>query len=200
MRKTEIANNRSSGVTQVAILALVLILYCCLNPAIADRKHLDLPEVQLLDQNGQPVIIDDQWLDDRTVAIQFIFTRCGMVCPLLGYQFGLLREALGTRAGDSVQLISITVDPVHDRPEVMAAWADRYGSGPGWTQLTGDKQAIDAVVKAFKAFSPDIQDHTSLILIGNADRNRWQRLEGSTPVAEMVRTIDDMAKSIENSQ
>ncbi|GAB4199706.1 MAG: hypothetical protein Tsb002_35460 [Wenzhouxiangellaceae bacterium] len=177
-----------------ALWALLLLLLCIHTlPAQAGPSELNLPNVELLNQQGQTVTIDDYWLQGRTVAIQFIFTRCGMVCPLLGYQFGLLRKKLAGRAGNDVQLISITVDPVHDKPAVLADWAKQYGAGPGWIQLTGDKQSVDAVVKAFKSFSPDIVDHTSLILIGNADHQRWQRLEGSTPVAELLQTIDEVS-------
>lgn len=156
----------------------------------ARPEFLKLPDAILLNQDGRPVDLEQDLLHGRIVAIQFIYTRCTLVCPVLGYQFASLQKALGERAGREVRLISISVDPLHDTPEKLAAWAERYGSGPGWTQLTGESTAIDAVLKAFEAFSPDVEDHSALLLIGDPDRGLWQRLNGTTPIDQIMNAID----------
>ncbi|MGH8477432.1 MAG: SCO family protein [Methylococcales bacterium] len=177
---------------QFRIGFLLLMLALCQRAAgksFDDPEFLKLPNLVLVDQHGLRVNLERDLLHDRVVAIQFIYTRCTLVCPLLGYQFASLRRALGERAGLQVELISISVDPVHDTPKRLAAWAERYGSGRGWTQITGESTAINALLKAFEAFSPDIQDHTSLILIGNPDTGHWQRLNGTTPLEPLLDAI-----------
>jgi len=55
-----------------------------------------------------------------------------------------LDDALGTSLGDSsdVKLVSISVDPVKDTPDVLKVYADRFKAGPNWYFCTGDKDAI----------------------------------------------------------
>jgi protein SCO1/2 len=176
-------------------LVLILTLYHAATQSGVDQPQLlKLPNVVLVDQIGRNLNLERDLLHNRIVAIQFIYTRCTVVCPLLGYQFASLRRALAERAGSQVELISISVDPAQDTPQRLAAWAKRYGDGAGWTQITGESTAINAVLKAFEAFSPDIEDHTSLILIGNPDKGHWQRLAGTASLEELLRAIGRAGK------
>lgn len=105
----------------------------------------------LRDQHGRPV--GDAELRGRVVVANFIFTRCTDICPL--YLTPKMREVqrlLRDRGLDErqVALVSFTVDPEHDTPEVLAAYAERYGAdGRMWHFLTGPLPALEQVAAGF---------------------------------------------------
>lgn len=71
----------------------------------------------------------------------FIYTRCSTECPLMSSQMARLQEALS--AERDVRLVSITVDPQHDTPEVLTRYAQSFAAHPQrWFFLTGDKVVI----------------------------------------------------------
>lgn len=137
-----------------------------------------LPDIEVLNQRGETVHFYSDLVKDKIVAINFIFTQCTMVCPVLGFHFGQLRKKLAQLPGQDVHLISISIDPVNDSPERLRAWAQQFDSGPGWTQITGSKVAIDTLLKALESFAPEINDHSTLVLIGNDKQQQWQRVDG----------------------
>ena len=71
----------------------------------------------------------------------FFFTRCTTICPKISTQISRVQD---TFEGDSeIKLISISVDPVHDRPEQLKAYAQRFDANPmQWSFLTGEKKII----------------------------------------------------------
>ena len=79
-----------------------------------------------------------------------MFTRCPSVCPLLTAKFKALQAELTELP--ELRFVSISVDPEHDTPEVLAAYAKRFGADTRrWSFLTGPLDAVDqTVVKGFK--------------------------------------------------
>jgi protein SCO1 len=139
---------------------------------------LNIPDVALLDQDGRKVRFWSDVVQGKVVAVSFIFTNCTTICPPLGVNFGRLRQLLGERAGRSVELISVSVDPQTDTPERLKAWAAKFGAGTGWTLLTGPKPDVDRLLRALRAYTPSYTDHSPLLLIGNAATGRWERTSG----------------------
>jgi protein SCO1/2 len=155
---------------------------------------LTIPDELLTDEGGRRVHLLSDVIADRVVAINFIFTTCGTICPPLGANFGKLRHLLGGRAGSQVELISVTVDPETDTPARLKTWAAAFGQGegPGWTLLTGDRRSIATVLAALGAGSPDKQSHTPLVLIGSRARG-WTRAYGLSRPAVLLATIDGIS-------
>jgi protein SCO1/2 len=105
----------------------------------ATRVQGQVPDFSLTDQAGHPVtrasLAGSVWVAD------FIFTRCAGQCPLLSSQMAELQSAFARVPG--VQLVSFTVDPEHDTPPMLAAYAAHYGAAPGrWRFLTGSREAV----------------------------------------------------------
>jgi protein SCO1/2 len=113
-------------------------------PAPAEKLAIGarLPEFALTDQAGRTVRAGD--LVGRPVAIDFIYTRCPLpdVCPRLAANFAVLQRTFGER----VTLLSVTVDPDHDTPAVLAAYSRRWSAGAGWHFLTGDVAPLARVL------------------------------------------------------
>jgi protein SCO1 len=127
------------------------------------------------------------------VAINFVFTNCTTICPPMGANFAKLQKLLGDRAGKDVHLISVSVDPVTDTPERLKAWAAKFGAGPGWTLVTGDRAEITRLLKALGTYTPDINDHSPLVLLGNEARHQWTRAYGLAPPAQIAELLAGLA-------
>lgn len=102
----------------------------------------DVPRFSLVDQDGEPFGSED--LDGKVWVADFMFTRCGAVCPMLSANMKALQEALkGKPYWDRVRLVSISVDAEHDTPAVLREYADRFKAEPGrWVFLTGPKEEV----------------------------------------------------------
>jgi protein SCO1 len=95
-----------------------------------------VPAFALLETSGRTVTDAD--LRGRPWVADFIFTRCGGACPAMTARMAALRAETPA----DVQFVSITVDPAHDTPEVLARYASLAGGGPGWLFLTGSRDAL----------------------------------------------------------
>ena len=153
---------------------------------------LDIPDVALLDQEGKPVRFYTDLVKDRVVAVNFVFTTCTTICPPMGANFAKLQQILGDRAGRDVRLISVSVDPGTDTPERMKAWGQKFGAGPGWTLVTGDREEVTRLLKALGVYTSSISDHSPLVLLGNEARHRWTRAYGLAAPARLAELIDQM--------
>jgi protein SCO1/2/putative membrane protein len=102
-----------------------------------------LGSFELVERSGRTVTADD--LKDRVAIASFIFTRCPLSCPRITSVMQGLQKRLD---GTDVLLVSFSVDPEHDTPEVLRQYADRYGAAPDrWWFLTGPKSIIYRLIR-----------------------------------------------------
>jgi cytochrome oxidase Cu insertion factor (SCO1/SenC/PrrC family) len=149
-----------------------------------DREWFtDLP---VLDQAGNRLRFFSDVLEGKLVVVDFIFTRCTSICPLLTSTMKGVREQLSDLMGDEVRLVSISVDPDYDTPEVLDLFARKYGAGKGWTFLTGKKENVDWILHKLGAWTSEKESHASFFLIGDTVTNRWSRVLGTAPPAEIA--------------
>jgi protein SCO1/2 len=109
------------------------------------------PDVELTDQGGKNIRLSD--FKGEAVAFTFIYTRCPLptYCPLMN-QFFSQAQSLMTRigAGDRWRLLSISMDPAHDTPQVLSAFASAYHADPArWEFATGDEAGVKRFGAAF---------------------------------------------------
>ena len=180
-------------------IALLLALALALPAAAAEEPKpetldgLNVPDIAVIDQDGQARRFYTDLVKDRVVAVNFVFTTCRTICPPMGANFGKLQQILGERAGKDVHLISVSVDPATDTPERLKAWSQKFGAGPGWTLVTGDRAEITRLLKSLGVYTANIGDHSPLVLIGNDARHRWTRAYGLAAPAKLAELIDGMA-------
>lgn len=153
----------------------------------------NLPDIELLDQDGRKVKFYSDLVKGKTVAINFIFTTCTTICPPLGATFARVQRDLGERTGRDVHFISVSVDPVTDTPERLKAWGTKFKAGAGWTFVTGEKAAVDNLLKALGASTANREDHTPSIIIGNDARANWTRTYGLAKPSQIVKIIDEVS-------
>ena len=115
-----------------------------LNPALVDPSAMREENHRILDFNlvnhlGDTVTLAD--VQGQILVVDFFFTRCATICPLMTKNLQRIHDRLGPDA--PVQLMSHSVTPVADSVSVLAAYADKHGADPDlWWFLTGEKSEI----------------------------------------------------------
>jgi len=137
----------------VIALALILELPGCAREAAGDYPASNgnncLPDVSLIDQHGQAISLAS--LKGKPVLIDFIYTSCASTCPVLTSKIAAVARELGPALGANVTIVSITLDPEHDGPAQLAAYAKSQAvDANSWLFLTGKPADIDQVLAAFK--------------------------------------------------
>ena len=155
-------------------------------------RKMVIPDVEVLDQNGNALHFYSDLIKGKTVAINFIFTNCTTICPPLAATFARVQKDLGDKTGRDVHFISISVDPLTDTPERLKAWGAKFKAGDGWTFVTGDKQEIDKLLNALGASVSRREDHTPTVIVGNDLKGVWTRTYGLTKSTQMEGLIMDV--------
>lgn len=103
----------------------------------------------------------------KVVLVTFMYTTCPDVCPLLTARVAAIQQRLKRANRDNYVLISISTDPEADTPEVLKAYASRFGADlHSWAFLTGDKATLMEVWSGFgvrvRTHGPGQVQHTAL--------------------------------------
>lgn len=152
-----------------------------------------VPNVTLLNQDGKRVNIKALTESGKPVIVNFIYTTCTTICPVLSASFTNLRKGLGPDI-DKVQFISISIDPEHDRPEQMKKYLSRFTTQKGWDFLTGSREDISKVLKVFDAYVTDKMAHEPIYLLRGPHSDEWVRIKGLTWSADLMGEL----RSVEN--
>src|SRR5829696_8971581 len=161
-------------------------------PATTSNRKMAIPDVEVLDQDGNELHFYRDLIKDKTVAINFIFTNCTTICPPLAATFARLQKEMGDKIGKDVHLISISVDPLTDTPERLKAWGAKFKAGAGWTFVTGNKLDMDKLLNALGASVSRREDHTPSVIVGNDPKDVWTRTYGLARTSQMVGLIDNV--------
>lgn len=153
-----------------------------------EEVTVEVPDVTLVDQRGDQVSLRTELASDRPVFVEFIFATCTTICPVLSAGYASLQRQLADPG--QVELVSITIDPEHDGPPQMREYLDRYGARPGWDFLTGTREDIDTVMRAFGAFVADKMSHRPLIFIRGPHQQGWVKLYGFPGSKDLLAEYD----------
>lgn len=149
------------GVLVVVILALVGLsigrrfIHMAPPPPVLGA----VPAFALTDRDGSTITNDD--LAGAPYVSDFFFTRCVSICPRLTQQMQHIATELDRRLGADhrVRLVSFSVDPEHDTPAVLDAYARRFNPSPRWHFLTGERDAVyELIGGGFKLMVDDTPD------------------------------------------
>ena len=144
----------------------------------AKTTEVDLLDLVLMDQNGDEMKFVSDVIGDRIVVMDFIYTNCTTVCPVISAVFGQVQKQLGDQLGNEVVMVSVSVDPVRDTPQRLKAYAATHKAQPGWIWLTGNKRTMDKVLDGLGAYSQNFEDHPAMVLIGDGQSGEWSRFFG----------------------
>jgi len=108
------------------------------------------PDFRLMDQTRRPVTLSG--LRGKVVVLNFVYTSCPLpnFCLRIANNFGVLQNRFKSQLGRDLVLLTLTFDPVHDTPEVLARYARRWSADPAtWHFLTGPVRDVQRVCHLF---------------------------------------------------
>jgi protein SCO1/2 len=155
-------------------------------------RTYSVPDITLIGQDAKPVRLRDLLAADEPVMLNFIFTTCGAICPVMTSIFSKVPSELGVSAG-KLRMISITIDPENDTPQELQTYAKKFDAGPRWQFLTGSVENIVAVQRAFDNYNSDKMSHEPLTLLRAAPGKPWVRIEGFASPRELAREFQKVA-------
>ena len=130
------------------------------------------PNVPLVTHEGKAVRFYEDLMKDKKVLVNFIFTSCDQACPLDTAKMAQVQKLLGARVGRDIHMYSITLDPENDTPQVLKAYAQKFGAAPGWQFLTGKREDIDALrVKLGERGQKE--EHANTVRVGDVAKAHW---------------------------
>ena len=109
-----------------------------------------VPDFVLVDQNRDRVTLSK--FSGKVVALNFVYTRCALpnFCFRSSNNFGILQRRFRNRLGRDLVLLTITFDPAHDDPEVLAKYAGTWKADPrNWHFLTGSANDVHRICELF---------------------------------------------------
>ncbi len=185
-----------------AAALLVIIASGALAPAAAHEmagmdhatrsiRAYTVPAVHLLRDDGKDVSLREEMDDGRPVVLNFIFTTCTDICPLMSSVLEQFQRRLGADAA-GVHVMSISIDPEHDTPARLAAYARKYHAGPGWQHYGGTLGASVTAQQAFDVYRGGKMSHTAVTLMRAAPGKPWLRLDGVVGPDALVRAYREL--------
>lgn len=131
--------------------------------------------VEVVTHEGKTLRFYDDLIKGKKVVVNFIYLNCVDICPLSTSRVAQIRQRLGEAVGRDVFIYSITMEPEHDTPELLNAYADAFGAGDGWLFLTGKPEDIKLIRHRLGDRSRKLTEHRNDLVLGNDTTGDWSR-------------------------
>jgi protein SCO1/2 len=154
--------------------------------------------------NQDSVEVTPASLEGRIYVADFFFTSCPTICPVMKTQ--LLRVYDQIKNDQDVQIVSHTIDPIHDDVALLKDFATNLGvSSSHWQFLTGEKDSIYALAQTYMVIADEDSDapggfvHSGAFLLLDKERRIRGVYDGTekAQVDLLMRDIDLLRKEYE---
>ncbi len=159
------------------------------------------PNVVLQTQDGKNVRFYDDLVKDKIVTINFFFSHCDEVCPLVTANLVKVQKLLGDRVGRDIFMNSITLKPEEDDPATIKKYMGTFNAKPeGWTFLTGKSNDIEFLRKSLgftypePAIDKDKTQHIGNVRYGNEPLMLWGACPGMAHAPFIAESISWMIR------
>jgi protein SCO1/2 len=157
-------------------------------PVSRITANYTIPDAPLVRMDGTKVNFGADIDDGKPVVLNFIYTTCTAICPVMTQTFAEVQGKLGSDR-DQVRMVSVSIDPEQDTPARLREYAKQYRAGPQWQFYTGTVQSSIAVQRAFDAYRGDKMNHTPVTFLRAAPGKPWIRIDGFATPDEIVREV-----------
>lgn len=167
-------------------------------PALDPREEY-FTNTEFIDHDGKRRRFYEDIVHNKLVVVNMMYTACTSTCPANTASLLKVQQALGERIGRDIHMVSISLLPELDSPSALRTYMKRYGIGPGWTFLTGNRSNMETVRRKLgfydtdPAADADIFRHTGMLSVGNDRIERWCMVPALSATHQIVRTIEEMA-------
>lgn len=153
------------------------------------------PNSTVQTHDGRSLRFYDDVVHGRVVLFNMMYAVCTGICPGNTANLRQVQAALGARLGRDVLMVSMTLQPAFDTPEVLRDYVKSYDIKPGWLFLTGKPQDMDLIRRKLGFFNDDplldsdLANHTGMLRLGNERLDRWSMLPALTSPDQIARTV-----------
>lgn len=158
----------------------------------AHRRYF--PDVDVFTHEGKKVSFYKDLIKDKIVTINFMYTHCDEICPLVTANLVKVQKLLGHRVGKDVFMYSFSLQG-QDTPETLRAYRKEYGIKPGWTFLTGDSGTLELLRRKLGFTYPDPKvdadktQHIGNVRFGSEPLIMWEVMPGMGHPEYLVQLI-----------
>ena len=151
----------------------------CADALVAGSRRR-FPNPLLRTHSGRRVHFYDDLVHGRFVLVNFAYTRCEGKCPASLSRLLEARTLVAPRLGHAPDLVTLTLDPERDTPDVLARFVKGHGAPAGWTCVTGPFADLERLRRFLGFTDPDPRvdadrsQHAALVAIGDDRSGRWQ--------------------------
>jgi len=154
------------------------------------------PDIPLITHEGKQVRFYNDLIKDKIVSLNFFFSRCDEICPLVMANLTKVQKLLGSQVGRDIFMYSFTLKPEEDTLDVLRHHRKLYRAGPGWTFLTAKPDDMEKVRKAIgftypePAIDKDKTQHIGNIRYGNEPLMLWSACPGMAHAKWIAETLE----------
>jgi protein SCO1/2 len=158
-------------------------------------KERYFPNVTVDTHDGQRVKFYDDLIKDKKVLLHFFYAECESICPTVTANLVRVQRALGDRMGKEIFMYSLTLQPRHDTPKVLRAYAEKHGIGPGWRMVTGAPPDLELLRRTLGFVDPDpeldvnMNSHLANLRYGNEPLQLWGACNPFSDIENIFRAI-----------
>ena len=156
----------------------------------SSSQKYHIPKLTLLDKMGIKTPTSELFKKDKAQMVNFIFTTCNTICPVLSGTFSQLDKSIA-KLDQDVELISITIDPEYDTPKVLKDYGKKFNSSEKWKFFTGSRKDIISIQTAFDAYRGSKMNHEPITLLRTANKEKWTRIEGFATAKELMIAMEE---------
>ena len=128
----------------VAIFLIISFFFKDSQPAKELPEIGNIPQFEFTNSDGNTLTLDN--LKGKVWVADFIFTTCTMACPMMTGNMNIVHKKF--KKNDNVRLVSISVYPEYDTPEVLKNYASQYDADTEkWLFLTGKEDAVKDIIR-----------------------------------------------------
>lgn len=134
---------------------------------------MKVPDFQLTDQNNKTITNRDML--GKVYLVEFFFSKCPTICPVMNTNMRAIEDEINS---PDFGIISISIDPENDTPELLKKHAQRIGvKSPNWHFLTGNRDYIGKLADQFNIYVGDKEDeseslnHSGMIALVDKEGN-----------------------------
>ncbi|HYL99049.1 MAG TPA: SCO family protein [Blastocatellia bacterium] len=159
------------------------------------------PDVTLYTQDNKPVRFYQDLVKDKIVTINFFYSKCENICPLVMANMVKVQKLLGGLVGKKLFMNSITLTPGEDTPAALKEYQKMFGIGPGWNLLTGKPDDIEHLRKSLgftypnKLLDQDREQHIGNVRYGNEPLMLWSACPGMAHAKWVAESIQWVIRS-----
>lgn len=159
-------------------------------------QELHLPNIPLISHEGKRYMFYDDLVKDKAVSLNFFFTNCDEICPLVTANLAKVQKILGDKVGRDIYMYSFTLKPEEDTVAMIREYRAKYNAQPGWTFFTADPKDMEKLRAAIGFTYPDpvidkdTTQHIGNIRFGNEPLMYWSACPGMAHAKWVAETLE----------